>query len=116
MVGRVINNYKFISVLGEGGMGIIYRAFDTKLDRYVAIKILKPKVLGQEKFIERFRVEAKNQAKLSHPNIVPVYGFIEEGEILGIVMEIVEGETLEQLLERKGKIELLEAIWIVKQV
>lgn len=116
MVGRVINNYKFISVLGEGGMGIIYRAYDTKLDRYVAVKILKPKVLGQEKFIERFRVEAKNQAKLSHQNIVPVYGFIEEGEVLGIVMEIVEGETLEQLLERKGKIDLSESIRIIKQV
>ncbi|MEI7812708.1 MAG: protein kinase [Ignavibacteria bacterium] len=115
MVGTTINNYKFIAELGQGGMGVIYKAYDTKLDRYVAIKILKARSVNQTLFNERFKREAKNQAKLSHHNIVPVYGFIEEDDILGIVMELIDGETLEQIIERKVKLDIFEAMYIVRQ-
>ncbi|MCU7494263.1 MAG: protein kinase [Ignavibacteria bacterium] len=116
MIGRVINNYKIISELGQGGMGIVYKAYDSKLDRYVAIKILKSQVVKNSRFKERFEKEAKNQAKLSHQNIVTVYGFLEEDGLLGIIMEYVEGQTLESLIESRGRLELDEAIPIIKQV
>ncbi|MGE5411688.1 MAG: serine/threonine-protein kinase, partial [Clostridiales bacterium] len=116
MIGKVIQNYKIIDELGHGGMGIIYKAYDVKLDRYVAIKILKPQVTDNRRFIERFKIEAKNQAKLSHPNIVPVYGFIDQDGIQGIVMELIEGETVEQMLEKRIRLDLNESIRIIKQV
>lgn len=116
MIGRIIDNYKIVSELGRGGMGIVYKAYDTKLDRYVAIKILKEEITTRPHFIERFKKEAKNQAQLSHPNIVPVFGFIEQEGMLGIVMEYVEGESLEHFIERAGRINVFDAISIYKQV
>lgn len=116
LVGHLIDNFKIVSILGEGGMGKVYKAFDIKLERYVAIKVLNAQSLSQPQFVERFKREAKNQAKLNHPNIVPVYGFAEEGDVLGIVMEYVEGETIERIIDRKGKLQLKESLEIIKQV
>lgn len=116
MIGKVIDNYRIINILGEGGMGIVYKGFDLKLERYIALKILNQQALRNPQFIERFKREAKNQAKLNHSNIVPVYGFTEDGGTLGIVMEYVAGETLEHLIDRKGKLELAYAIDIINQI
>ena len=116
MIGNYIENYKIVAVLGEGGMGIVYKAMDLKLERYVAIKILSPQAIANPQFVARFKREAKNQAKLTHPNIVPVYGFAEDRQTLGIVMEYVEGETLEHLIQRRGKLELIEALDILKHI
>ncbi len=116
MTGNVIEHYKIVSVLGEGGMGIVYKAFDLKLERYVAVKILSKEAQNNPQFISRFKREAKNQAKLNHPNIVPVYGFTEERNMLGIVMEFVEGETLENIIQKKSRLNLKEAIQIIKQI
>ncbi len=116
LIGKIIENYRIVSVLGRGGMGIVYKAYDTKLDRYVAIKMLNSQSLSKERFIERFKREAKNQAKLSHPNIVTVYGFIEYSNLLGIVMEYVEGESLEKVIERQGRFNLYDVIYILKQL
>ena len=116
MTGNIIEHYKIVSVLGEGGMGIVYKAFDLKLERYVAVKILSKEAQNNPQFISRFKREAKNQAKLTHPNIVPVYGFTEERNMLGIVMEFVEGETLENIIQKKSRLELKEALQIVKQI
>ncbi len=116
MVGGIIENYKIISVLGEGGMGIVYKAFDLKLERFVAIKILNAQALLNPQFVARFKREARNQAKLNHPNIVPVFGFAEANKTLGIVMEYVEGETLENIIERNGKLQLLDALNVLKQI
>jgi serine/threonine-protein kinase len=116
MVGKIIDNYKISAILGEGGMGIVYKAFDLKLERFVALKILNEKSLTNPNYIARFKREAKNQAKFTHPNIVPVYGFTEYEGTFGIVMEYVEGETLEHLIKRKGHLELTEALSILKQM
>jgi serine/threonine-protein kinase len=116
MVGRIIDNYKVVEILGEGGMGIVYKAFDLKLERFVALKILSPQALTNPNFIARFKREAKNQAKLNHTNIVPVYGFTEDNRTFGIVMEYIEGETLEHLIRRKGHLELNETLSILKQI
>jgi len=116
LIGKIIDNYRIVSVLGKGGMGIVYKAYDTKLDRYVAIKMLNAEPYDRERFIERFKREAKNQAKLSHPNIVTVYGFIEYSDLLGIVMEYVEGESLEKVIERQGRFNLYDVLYILKQL
>lgn len=116
MVGRQIQHYKIISELGEGGMGKVYKAFDTKLERYVAIKFLNPLLLKDSLFLERFRTEGKNHAKLSHPNIVMVYGFIEYGELIGLIIEYVEGITIENLLTRYHRLNLIYSLKIIRQV
>jgi len=116
MIGSVIEHYKLVSLLGEGGMGVVYKAFDLKLERYVALKILTQQSQNNPQFIERFKREAKNQAKLNHPNIVPVYGFTESRGHFGIVMEYVSGETLGHIIQRLGKLEIPETVNIIKQV
>lgn len=116
LIGKVIDNFRVVSVLGKGGMGIVYKAYDTRLDRYVAIKLLSSSVIDKERFVERFKREAKNQAKLTHPNIVGVYGFIEYSNLLGIVMEYVEGESLEKVIDRQGRFNLQDVIYILKHL
>lgn len=116
LIGKVIENYKFISLLGKGGMGVVYKAQDIKLERYVAIKILSSHLIDSPRLIERFKVEAKNQAKLSHPNIVTVYGFIEYKNLLGIVMEYVEGESLDKIVYKNKRLNLNDSVYILKQV
>lgn len=116
MVGAIIGNYKIISKLGEGGMGVVYKALDLKLERFCALKILNAQTAQSAQFIERFKREARNQAKLNHPNIVPVYGFIDEQGYLGIAMEFMDGETLEQVIDRKGTLELGESLDVLQQI
>ena len=116
MIGRRIQNYKVISLLGQGGMGAVYKCFDIKLERYAALKILNLNTSHNSTFIERFKREARNQAKLSHPNIVSVYGFVEEKDVLGIAMEYIEGDTLESLIRNNGKIEFTYSLELIAQI
>ncbi|MCF8413168.1 MAG: protein kinase [Melioribacteraceae bacterium] len=116
LIGKTIDNYKIISVLGKGGMGVVYEAYDTKLERKVAIKVMSSQLFNRSSFIERFKREAKNQAKLIHQNVVTVYGFMEYGDMLGIVMEFVEGESLEKVIYRQKRLHLYDVIYIMKQV
>jgi len=105
-----------ISLLGQGGMGAVYKCFDIKLERYAALKILNLNTSHNSTFVERFKREARNQAKLSHPNIVSVYGFVEEKDILGIAMEYIEGDTLESLIHDRGRIEFTYAMELLIQI
>ena len=116
MVGTNIENYKVIEIIGEGGMGVVYKAIDLKLERYVAIKILNTSKPPNPQFIERFKREARNQAKLNHTNIIPVYGFTDADDTLGIVMEYIEGETLEDIIRREGKLDLRFSLDVMRQV
>ncbi|MDP4116614.1 MAG: serine/threonine-protein kinase, partial [Bacteroidota bacterium] len=116
MINQIINNYKILEVLGEGGMGIVYKAFDLKLERFAALKVLSGQALSNSRFIERFRIEARNQAKLIHTNIIPVFSFIEEEGIYAIVMEFVDGITLEQLIAKKGRLSIDEATTIMLDI
>jgi serine/threonine-protein kinase len=104
MIGRVIGNYQIQQKLGEGGMGSVYRAVDLMLDRDVAIKVLRPELIGHSAIVERFRAEAVTLAKLHHPNIATLFNLLrEEGEMM-MVMEFVRGQTLDNLLEQLGTI------------
>ena len=77
LIGQSLGRYRITSQLGEGGMATIYKAFDAELDRYVAIKVMRPDISKASDFLERFKREARTLAKLSHPNIVPVLDFGE---------------------------------------
>ncbi len=87
--GSVLGDrYEIIEKIGSGGMAVVYRGKDKKLDRYVTIKVLREEFIGNEEFIERFRSEACSAARLSHPNIVRVYDVGEDGDINYIVIGI----------------------------
>lgn len=111
-----IDNYEIIEIIGEGGMGVVYKALDLKLERYVAIKVLNTGKPPNPQYIERFKREARNQAKLNHTNIIPVYGFTEVDNTLGIVMEYIEGETIEDILRREQKLDLMFSLDVMRQV
>ena len=115
MVGQTISHYKVTAELGRGGMGIVYKAEDTKLDRTVALKFLASHLLEDEEARKRFRREAKAAAGLSHPNICTVHEIGEEGGQTFLVMELIEGEGLDNKIER-GPLALKEALGFARQV
>ena len=88
------NRYELFERVGEGGMSVVYKAKDRLLNRFVAIKILKPEFISDQKFIDSFRRESQNAASMSHPNIVNIYDVGREGNIHYIVMELIEGRAL----------------------
>jgi len=99
---RRIGQFEVQDLLGEGGIGQVFAARDTVLDRMVAIKSLRAELLNDKSFVERFRGEAKNLALLSHPNITTLYTLLEDGGSLYMIMELVRGRTLETILEQRG--------------
>ena len=115
--GIFINDrYEIIDKLGAGGMSDVYRAKCHRLNRFVAIKILKAEYNEDKKFIDKFRAEAQSVAGLSHPNIVNVYDVGEDENVYYIVMELVEGITLKQFIEKKGYLDQREATGIAIQI
>ncbi len=104
MIGQQIQNYLVTSHLGEGGMGVVYKATDEVLGRDVALKMLHTPLINQSQFLERFKKEARILARLLHPNIAVIYNFIEQDNRHFMVMEYVEGDNLEQLLRQKQKL------------
>jgi len=115
--GQKINDrYEIIKNIGEGGMANVYLAYDTILDRRVAIKVLRGDLSNDEKFVRRFQREALSASSLSHPNIVEMYDVGEDDGLYYIVMEYIEGKTLKQLIKKRGGLTLSEAIDIMLQL
>lgn len=110
------NRYEIINRIGSGGMADVYRAKDHKLNRFVAVKVLKQEFRDDKAFISKFRVEAQAAAGLAHANIVNVYDVGTENGINFIVMELVEGITLKAYISKKGKLSVREATSIALQV
>ena len=110
------DRYEVISKVGTGGMSDVYKAMDHKLNRPVAIKVLKKELSEDAAFVSKFVVEAQSAAGLSHPNIVNVYDVGDESDIHYIVMELVEGITLKSYIEKKGRLSFKEAVSIAIQV
>lgn len=100
LIGAILGNYRIIAPLGQGGMARVYRAYQEKLDREVAIKVLPPWYAADRNFVERFQLEARLVARLSHPNIVTVHDANEVNGHLYIVMQLVDGGTLRQRLDQ----------------
>ncbi|MCC5908586.1 MAG: serine/threonine protein kinase [Balneolaceae bacterium] len=116
MIGRKIRNYQIEELLGEGGMGVVYRARDMSLGRMVALKMLHPEMLHQPDLLIRFRNEAHVTARLSHPNIATLYSFFSEDDLHCLVMEFVNGKTLEQILSVHKKMPETEVIRVLIQL
>ena len=110
------DRYEILEQIGTGGMSDVYRAKCHKLNRFVAIKVLKKEYSEDKTFVSKFRAEAQAAAGLTHPNIVNVYDVGDENGIYYIVMELVEGITLKKYIEKKGKIPYKEAVSIAIQV
>ena len=108
--------YRIEGLIGEGGMSYVYKAQDIKLGRIVALKVLKDEFAGDAEFVNKFQNEAKAAAKLNHLNIVSTFDTVDEGDLHFIVMELVEGITLKNFIQRKGKIAEREAIGIALQL
>lgn len=116
-IGTMIGNrYEVVEKVGTGGMADVYRAMDHRLNRYVAVKILKNEYSEDTKFVTKFRQEAQAVACLSHPNVVAVYDVGEEQGMHFIVMEFVEGITLKSYIEKKGKLSVREAVGMGIQI
>lgn len=115
--GSVLGDrYEIIEKIGSGGMAVVYRGKDKKLDRYVTIKVLREEFIGDEEFIERFRSEACSAARLSHPNIVRMYDVGEDGEINYIVMEYIHGDTLKTAIRKKAPFDSRSTINVAIQI
>lgn len=110
MIGSVIGTYRILDKIGEGGMGTVYRGVDVMLDREVAVKVLKADLLSNQQLVERFRTEAVLLAKLNHPNIATLYGFLPVGNQFAMVMEFLRGTPLDSMIERQGPIPVETAI------
>ncbi len=117
MKGQKINDrYQIIKSIGEGGMANVYLAYDTILDRNVAVKVLRGDLASDEKFVRRFQREALSASSLSHPNIVEVYDVGEDNGSYYMVMEYIEGKHLKELIKKRGKLTLSEVIDIMSQI
>src|SRR5712664_4893657 len=99
LIGATLGNYRLLDTLGQGGMAKVYKAHQETLGRDVAIKVLPPWYAADRNFVERFNLEARLVARLSHPNIVTIHDFSEQNGHLYIVMQLVDGGTLKQLLD-----------------
>ncbi len=115
LVGTQVANYKILERLGEGGMGVVYKAVDINLDRVVAIKALNTELTGNPELEQRFRAEAKAQANLNHTNLATLYTLLIESGLPLMVMEYIEGETFEQMVQRRGPIPGQETVPIFRQ-
>jgi serine/threonine-protein kinase len=115
-IGQIVKErYEILEILGEGGMAFVYKARDMQLERFVAIKTLKPNYVNQETFVDRFKREAKTAANLNHPNIVQIFDWgIEEEPYF--VMEYIEGNTLTSIISKNRTISLSDILFIGAQV
>ncbi len=115
MIGKEIGNYRIVEKIGEGGMGVVYKAIETHLERPVAIKALSPQFTSNVELMERFRAEARAQAQMNHPNVATLYTFLVEDGIAYMVMEFVEGEAFDRMVQRRGPIPAAEAVPLFRQ-
>jgi hypothetical protein len=115
MIGEVLDHYRVLELVGRGAMGVVYKALDVNLDRQVAIKVMSAEARNDPDFVERFRLEARAQGALNHPNVALLFDyFVHEGTPVAVI-EFIDGESLEQLIKRRGATPAHEAVPIFKQ-
>lgn len=117
MLGKMLDNrYELLEIIGQGGMAVVYRAKCHRLNRMVAVKVLKDEFSGDDEFKNRFQDESLSVAMLSHPNIVSVYDVSRDGDIEYIVMELIDGITLKDYLGKKGPLTWQETTFFALQI
>jgi serine/threonine protein kinase/TPR repeat protein len=115
-MSQTVGQYEIRELLGEGGIGQVHAAYDTILQRNVAMKSLRPELLSDANFVERFRAEATSLARLNHPNITTLYSLIPDGKNLYMVMELVRGHTLDDILaKRRAPLDVRESLAVISQ-
>ena len=115
MIGQTVSHYRILSQLGVGGMGVVYEAEDTNLGRHVALKFLTPAMSGDESLIQRFQREARAASALNHPNICTIHGIEQSGTDQFIVMELLDGESLADVI-RRGPVEITNLLTLAVQI
>ena len=115
LVGQTLGHYRILDQLGAGGMGVVYRAQDTKLGRQVAVKVLPTGNTASQEAVDRFRREARTASSLNHPNICTIYGFDEHDGQLYLAMELLDGEPLDRKLAGRP-LDLRQMLDIAAQV
>jgi eukaryotic-like serine/threonine-protein kinase len=115
MIGELIDHYRVLELVGRGAMGVVYKALDVNLDRQVALKVMSVEARSDPDFVERFRQEARMQGALNHPNVALLFDYFIHNGAPVAVMEFIDGESLEQLIRRRGAIPAHESIPIFKQ-
>ena len=115
MEGIELGPYRLLDELGRGGMGRVYRAYDTATDRIVALKVMPPELAGDAKYQKRFKAEARAAASLNEPHIVPIHGFGEIDGRLYVDMRLIDGRNLEETL-RQGPLDPSDAVSVISQV
>lgn len=117
MIGKQLGGrYEILERVGGGGMAIVYKGLDILLNRHVAVKVLRQQYVHDEEFIQRFRREAQAAASLSHSNVVSIYDVGQEEDVHYIVMEYIEGTTLNELIKEKAPLQVEEAVHIASQI
>jgi len=116
LIGKTVDNYRILEVIGRGGMGVVFKALDTNLEKIVALKMIDPFLARDENFVRRFKTEAKALAKLENSNIVGVYALRETESGFFMVMEYVESKPLSQSLQENGPFSLKDTVSITKQL
>jgi serine/threonine protein kinase len=116
LIGKTIDNYRILEVIGRGGMGVVFKAIDTNLEKTVALKMIDPFLAEDENFVRRFKTEAKALAKLENPNIVSVHALRETDKGLFMVMEYVDAKPLSKHLADNGPLSIKDIIAVSKQL
>ncbi|MFB3042368.1 MAG: serine/threonine protein kinase [Candidatus Poribacteria bacterium] len=116
MIGKQILHYKILEKIGEGGMGVVYKAEDTKLKRDVAIKFLPRHIAASDEERQRFKIEARAAASLNHPNIATIHAIEEVDDEMFIVMEFIEGQELRELINSKSKLSIDNCLTYANQI
>ena len=114
-VGQKIGKYEILAELGQGGMGVVYKARDPFIGRLVALKTITPELVSDKEILERFKREAQSAGTLQHPNIVTIYDLGEADGLPYIAMEFVEGESLQSIITRRAPIPLAAKLKLVQQ-
>ena len=115
-IGTELLGYRIESLLGRGGMGVVYKAYDPRLNRYVALKLVAPELSGDERFRERFLRESELSASLEHPNVIPIYDAREVDGRLVIAMRLVEGTDLKALVRKERGLAPVRAFALLTQL
>ncbi len=116
-IGIVLGNrYEILELLGEGGMGAVYKAADREVDRIVALKVIRPEMASNPEVLARFKQELLLSSQVTHRNVIRIYDLGEAQGVKFITMEYLEGETLHQILKQRGKLEVAESVDIIEQV
>src|SRR5207302_5544973 len=115
--GTIIGNrYRLVQILGEGGMGAVYKARDMELDRVIALKVIRPELASNPEILQRFKQELILARQVTDRNVIRIFDLGEADGIKFITMEYVQGESLYQILRREGKVPVSEAIDIMRQM